>query len=1167
MKNRDLTFSIADLVLALLSPLRQALLDETAFSEFLRLEFGWDLPANGFAIEDVRSAIPVGEFLGDIDVVFGQIESSEVYPDAQTYAELLFALKDVAAVLSGEIGSTPAGIPSGAWSDFSEFLMPTLVVRHLQRSRTVLLPVLLFSGIVEYENRDLSGVSSRASYVFKNVIWEKMSDLLNPGQVLATEYGWGGASLDTGKLLNRLGSAFLLAGFDVQSSVPSSDWLDLYYSATNPARPTIKQLTISLVNEIGETGSIRAEFAILPIPASGDPADPPGGVAIRPLVIETGGGPGAPLFIPWAVLYEGFGELPEFERAAVEIRPGQVNLRTPAGTPQNVKLLLAIQKEFNPRRTVLGTAFSHRVEIGEIKIELSVSGSPSDPRVELVFSVTGGNLVLDLADLDSFVRDSVGDQRQKIEFDVGIVWSFKDGLHIRGSAGLRVDFAKRFDLGPFAVTRETLFLEAGESGTSAGFSCDLELVVGPVRALVSNVGAVGRVVRVGDGQGTGILGGADIDLDFLPPTGVGLFVNSGPVTGGGFLTFGADRYTGALQLKVNQIAMSAFGVIDTKLPEGQDGFSFVILISAEFQPIQLGLGFTLNGVGGLAGINRTVDVKALQDVVRRGTMDKLLFPKKPAEDAAEIISTLSDVFPPAKDRHVFGPMAKIGWGSPTLIEGRLGLLLEVPEPQRLTLLGTISAALPKKKQGALVKLNMDVLGVLDFGDKSLAIDAQLRDSNAGGFPISGDMAMRLRWGDQPNFALSVGGLNPNFEAPVGFPTLERVRIDLGQGDNPSIGVDAYLAITSNTAQIGARAELNASGAGIKLHGWLGFDALFIFTPFQFVAEIDAGVRVSFHGVGKTITLRGQLSGPGPYRIKGKVCVSVAFWDACLSFDKSFGESRQISAPEVDPWVGNDDFPGLGTALADLRNWQAEPPAGTAQVVSLRTRTRNAPPSPGQPGDEIGVDPLGTATFRQRVVPLNQEITRFGAVPLKEPRFYKVASVTMPNANASAGASVQEFFAPAQYRTMKDAERISAPSFEPMDAGFKLAGADHAEGPRKTKDVTYKTSFIGTSGTTTYTLPGEELPKLTKRGAAVRAGIDATDLRRFVDRTVPRKVTIAKTGWVIGLRKTMQRVPTSEVATNYSTAAAALAKLIAGSDSNRQQFGIFPGHEIDANEAP
>jgi hypothetical protein len=50
-------------------------------------------------------------------------------------------------------------------------------------------------------------------------------------------------------------------------------------------------------------------------------------------------------------------------------------------------------------------------------------------------------------------------------------------------------------------------------------------------------------------------------------------------------------------------------------------------------------------------------------------------------------------------------------------------------------------------------------------------------------------------------------------------------------------------------------------------------------------------------------------------------------------------------------------------------------------------------------------------------------------------------------------------------------------------------------------------------------------------------------------------------------KTMQRVPTSEVATNYSTAAAALAKLIAGSDSNRQQYGIFPGHEIDANEAP
>ena len=48
------------------------------------------------------------------------------------------------------------------------------------------------------------------------------------------------------------------------------------------------------------------------------------------------------------------------------------------------------------------------------------------------------------------------------------------------------------------------------------------------------------------------------------------------------------------------------------MPDGSDGFSLVIIVTAEFgSGLQLGFGFTLLGVGGLLGLNRTVNADAL----------------------------------------------------------------------------------------------------------------------------------------------------------------------------------------------------------------------------------------------------------------------------------------------------------------------------------------------------------------------------------------------------------------------------------------------------------------------------------------------------------------------------------------------------------------------------
>ena len=54
------------------------------------------------------------------------------------------------------------------------------------------------------------------------------------------------------------------------------------------------------------------------------------------------------------------------------------------------------------------------------------------------------------------------------------------------------------------------------------------------------------------------------------------------------------------------------GVLDTIMPDGSSGFSFLLIITFTLPPIQLGFGFTLNGVGGLGGVNRTMNTDALQ---------------------------------------------------------------------------------------------------------------------------------------------------------------------------------------------------------------------------------------------------------------------------------------------------------------------------------------------------------------------------------------------------------------------------------------------------------------------------------------------------------------------------------------------------------------------------
>jgi len=543
--------------------------------------------------------------------------------------------------------------------------------------------------------------------------------------------------------------------------------------------------------------------------------------------------------------------------------------------------------------------------------------------------------------------------------------------------------------------------------------------------------------------------------------------------------------------------------------------------------------------------------------VRDGSLDHLLFPHNVERDAPQIIHDLAAVLPPTDGRYVFGPMAEIGWGTPTILEAKIGIVLEIPGP-RLALLGEVHALLPKRDKG-LVVLNLSVAGLLDFPAKFFAIDASLHDSRVGSFAITGDMAMRLFWGDTPNFGLAVGGFHPAFQPPPQFPPLRRVSVDLGISGNPSITLQGYFAITSNTAQVGALAELRASGAGIDLYGRVQFDALFVFSPFSFEAGFAAEVRISFHGHGIGVHLDGVLSGPSPWRVRGEVCVSILFWDACLGFDATFGSAARVEVPAVNPWTGTleggaKEVAGLQEALQDVRNWTPELPPGAFTVVSLADSKGEQP-----------FDPLGIAVVRQRVCPLNLQLQRFGTARALLPAFFKLQSVTVNNVNIDLKrvSFLREPFAKAQFLEMSDTEKLSAPAFEPLDGAIRIPANDNsiAPGSSETTTIKYKTKILGETTTTDHVLSLDHLLGMARRSAATKFGARNIAAEVYTDPTAVLRFTFARETFVVADRRTFTTQSIFGATASKTEASRALEEHLATQPEDRDNLHVVPKFEV------
>jgi hypothetical protein len=158
-------------------------------------------------------------------------------------------------------------------------------------------------------------------------------------------------------------------------------------------------------------------------------------------------------------------------------------------------------------------------------------------------------------------------------------------------------------------------------------------------------------------------------------------------------------------------------------------------------------------------------------------------------------------------------------------------------------------------------------------------------------------------------------------------------------------------------------------------------------------------------------------------VSGDASVSFLFFDVSVHVDKQWGDTA-TALPAPDP------TPLVIAALQDPSAWTSLASAFIHAVIT-------AAPAPTDAGGALLLDPAGGVRITQSVAPLGQAITRFAGTPLGSPVTLNIDSANLSGASSSTDATAE--FALAQFVEMTDDQKLSLPSFQPLNAGIDIGG--------------------------------------------------------------------------------------------------------------------------------
>lgn len=983
---------------------------------------GWDLPPGvrdiGLAQLDVTT---VAVRLDELVALRGQEGASDL-DIAAAYGEVVVALAQALNDLAGIAGgfqATPQYLQAtGIVDEFFPRLADALVLQLVGSASPVAVPIGVLLGVFELTLMPANPATFQVQHVRQTVRWDRIESLVtDPGSAPRDVYGWGTATYDGNLLVTNIGRVLEHLTDDMRLRALPRAAEEIVAGRPVPEADTDPrvQLFASIAQGLG-FDAFDVGVALYPVRESA-PGATDGGLGLSPYVFGT-----ADLSFPLS------DTLSLVVTQSADVQGGMALLLRAGAAPEIVTGLHGVPARGSTTAS-FGLSLRSAARAGGRHVLLSVPGLRLDAAAVsggvgidplVVARLDDGRIRVTPDRSDGFLASILPADGVNTKVDLEVTWSHSKGLRISGGVGLRASFPLHARVGPFAI--DTLDLAVAGTGgglaTRATISGAVEL--GPFTAALDQIGAA-VAVRFQPGN----LGPVDADVDFVPPTGIGLAIDAGIVQGGGFirLDHAAKRYSGVFEVQVGEVAVTGYGVLDARLPGGKPGYALLVALRATFPGIELGYGFQLTAVGGLLALNRRIDVDALRSRLASGTAGRILAPEDPIRNAPALFADLDAVFPSAPGVTVVGPTVQLTWAR--LVRFDIGLFIELPGPTRVVLLGSARAVIEHGDREYLA-IRVDIVGEVDLQRGTVAFDAALVNSQLlEVLDLTGGAAFRMSVGDQPYAVLTVGGFHPAYNPePLVFPSsLARVAMVRGHPDDRLyLRFEGYFAVTTNTLQFGASVEAIINAGNFSIQGIVGFDALIQFQPFHFTVDIRASVRVryksrSFAG----LTLTGSLSGPGPVVLRAKVCIELLFFDICFSDTFTLGSS---TPPAFTPVASALD--ALADALAEPSTLQA---AGADRYVVLQ------PPPPGPPV----LSPVGSLVWAQQRAPLGVLLQRIGGTPLGSAQRVEATS-------AQATGPELDWFAPGSFADLTDDQALNRKPFERLAGGLRLGGTGPVDGP-------------------------------------------------------------------------------------------------------------------------
>ncbi len=184
--------------------------------------------------------------------------------------------------------------------------------------------------------------------------------------------------------------------------------------------------------------------------------------------------------------------------------------------------------------TLIGGEGSHGFEIGAVQFRMLVQGEASDPDVTVDAGMERAAIVVDWPKVTRSCETSLGAIRSDLNLILQSACPRNEASLSAGKAGSSLRSLLTGLLVSSISTLSTVALRASDERLDAivGVTGDADL--GPIVVSAEKLGVKLSVGPIAAGASPGLLGGFDAEFGFKPPDGLGILLDAGAITGGGF---------------------------------------------------------------------------------------------------------------------------------------------------------------------------------------------------------------------------------------------------------------------------------------------------------------------------------------------------------------------------------------------------------------------------------------------------------------------------------------------------------------------------------------------------------------------------------------------------------------------------------------------------------